>query len=205
MHGFIRDGSICEMTKENIIIAALRLFLLRGYKYVSLVDVANEVGITKGGIYHYFAGKEDLLHAAMHYLLDRFEAKYSEVFSDARSFRETLQAIIVERELDKFAYHLLNIDKADYLINLAIFALEIMKNFPEIHQRVHRSHEHLYHVLEDKVQQAMDEGEIRQDLDSGAVALIILTMLNGQNSLGTQLNNPDMRTQMMDNLWKLMA
>lgn len=193
------------MTKENIIIAALRLFLLRGYKYVSLVDVANEVGITKGGIYHYFAGKEDLLHAAMHYLLDRFEAKHSEVFSDARSFRETLQAIIVERELDKFAYHLLNIDKADYLINLAIFALEIMKNFPEIHQRVHRSHEHLYHILEKKVQQAMDEGEIRQDLDSGAVALIILTMLNGQNSLGTQLNNPDMRTQMMDNLWKLMA
>ena len=43
--------------KNKIIVAALRLFLLRGYKYVSLIDVAQEVGITKGGIYHYFENK----------------------------------------------------------------------------------------------------------------------------------------------------
>ncbi len=64
------------MTKENIIIASLRLFLMRGYTSVSLIDVAKEVGITKGGIYHYFSSKEELLNVAIYFFLDRFEEKY---------------------------------------------------------------------------------------------------------------------------------
>ena len=69
------------MTKNTIIITALRLFLLRGYKNVSLVDVAKEMGITKGGIYHYFGSKEELFHSVICYLFDYFAGKYAELFS----------------------------------------------------------------------------------------------------------------------------
>jgi len=193
------------MTKENIILAALRLFLLRGYKYVSLCDVALEAGITKGGIYHYFSGKEALLQAAMHYLFDRLEAKYAEVFSETRNFRQILQALIIDREPETFARQLLDVDLESYRLDLALFALEIMKNFPGIHKRVEQSQAYIFGMLEQRVQKAMLKGELRGDLDSRAVALTIISMLNGQNALGLQFNTQDIRRQVLANFWKLIA
>ena len=98
------------MTKENIVIAALRLFLTRGYKSVSLVDVANEVNITKGGIYHYFSSKDELLQVALHYLFDRLEANYSALLDDRNTLREVLHALIVEKTPEQYAKDLLGVD-----------------------------------------------------------------------------------------------
>lgn len=193
------------MTKEKITIAALRLFLLRGYKCVSLVDVANEVGITKGGIYHYFGSKEELLQAGIHHLFERIEAKCANLFGDARSLRETLNAIIVEQELELFAHRLLSVEQGDYRINHAGFALEVVHNFPELKERIDRSHRYFCDIIEQKLQKAMGKGEIRRDLDTGALAVIILAMLNGQNSLGELIATPTMRKKMMDNFWKLIG
>lgn len=44
-----------------ILDAAQRLFLARGWDDVTIADVLNEAGISKGGFYHHFAAKEDLL------------------------------------------------------------------------------------------------------------------------------------------------
>ncbi|VBB09645.1 tetr bacterial regulatory protein hth signature [Lucifera butyrica] len=192
------------MTKENITIAALRLFLLRGYKYVSLVDIAGEAGITKGGIYHYFGSKEEVLCTALHYLFDRFEAKYQELFSCSQGVREILDTVIAEREMERYTYQLLGIRKGDYRLNFAGLILEVIQNFPEIQGRIDRNHALFCQAIETKLKQAMEQGEIRSDLDSHALAILILTMLNGQNSLGEQLNTPLLRKQMMDNLWQLL-
>jgi AcrR family transcriptional regulator len=41
--------------------AAARLFQQRGYAGVTIDDIVNEVGVTKGGFYHYFASKGEML------------------------------------------------------------------------------------------------------------------------------------------------
>ncbi len=193
------------MTKENITIAALRLFLLRGYKCVSLVDVANEIGITKGGIYHYFSSKEELLHVAIHHLFDRIEAKYIELFSSNISLCDTLNLIIVERELELYARRLLGVEQGDYRINHASFALEVMHNFPELKERIDRSHEHFCNAIEQKLKKAIAEKKIRQDLDVSALAVLILSIVNGQNSLGKHIVTPTKRKEMMEIFWKLIS
>jgi AcrR family transcriptional regulator len=192
------------MTKENIIIAALRLFLLRGYKNVSLVDVANEAGITKGGIYHYFMSKDELLHKVVHYLFDRCEAKYTELFSGEKSLRETLQTIVVEREMEHFVQGLLALDQGDYRANYTNFALEVMHNFSDVQERMDRSHWQFSKIIEEKLQKSLAKGELRSDIDIQALAVIIFSMLTGQNSLGMQLNTPVIRQQVVDMLWKLL-
>ncbi len=192
------------MTKENITIAALRLFLLRGYKNVSLVDVANEAGITKGGIYHYFMSKDELLHKVVHYLFDRCEAKYAELFGDEKSLRETLQAIVVGREMEHFIQGLLTLDHGDYRANYTSFALEVIHNFPNVQERMDRSHGQFSKIIEEKLQQGLAKGELRSDIDVQALAVIIFSMLTGQNSLGTQLNTPVIRQRVVDTLWNLL-
>lgn len=193
------------MVKENITIAALRLFLLRGYKCVSLVDVAKEVGITKGGVYHYFTSKEELLHSAIQYLFERFENKYIELFSQTKSLQEILNSILVRQELEFYIQELLSVEDGDYRINYVSLALEIIYNFPEMQERIDSWHVRFCELLEQKIRRSLELGEIRGDLDSHGLAMLILTMFNGRNSLGIHFSNQDSRRQMMDNLWKIIS
>lgn len=54
-----------------MIAAAVEIFWRKGYPAASIQDVANEVGMLKGSLYHYIASKEDLLWAT----LDRVHAR----------------------------------------------------------------------------------------------------------------------------------
>src|SRR3954452_4352623 len=46
---------------EEVLDAAARVFARRGYADASVQDVADELGILKGSLYHYIRAKEDLL------------------------------------------------------------------------------------------------------------------------------------------------
>lgn len=191
------------MTKENIIIAALRLFLSRGYKSVSLVDVANEVSITKGGIYHYFSSKDELLQVALHHLLDRLDAKYSELLGANISIRDILYALIVEKTPEQYAKNLLGID-GQYHVDCAHFAIEIIGKFPDIQQRIETGRVSVCERFAQKLDMAMEKGEIKGGFDSYALAANILAMTNGLFSLGSHFQSPAMRQRMLDNVWMLL-
>lgn len=50
-----------ETRRTHILDAAQALFFARGWDDVTIADVLAEAGISKGGFYHHFAAKEDLL------------------------------------------------------------------------------------------------------------------------------------------------
>ncbi|MFD0599125.1 TetR/AcrR family transcriptional regulator [Catellatospora coxensis] len=47
--------------RERILAAAGALFAEQGYDATSVQQVVDRAGVTKGGLYHYFGAKEDLL------------------------------------------------------------------------------------------------------------------------------------------------
>ncbi|MCP2193507.1 transcriptional regulator, TetR family [Williamsia deligens] len=49
------------MVRDEVVRAATRLFTERGIRGVSLQDIADEVELTKGALYHYFNNRDDLL------------------------------------------------------------------------------------------------------------------------------------------------
>lgn len=49
------------MVRDEVIRVATRLFREKGIRAVSLQAIADEVGLTKGALYHYFSGRDDLL------------------------------------------------------------------------------------------------------------------------------------------------
>ena len=63
-------GKIAEICR-----IAAQVFSEKGYLKTSLADVAHAVGITKGGIFHYFSTKEELLFLIIYRHLD--EALYN--------------------------------------------------------------------------------------------------------------------------------
>lgn len=50
-----------DARREAILDSAQALFMQRGYEAVTVADVLAVAGISKGGFYHHFAAKEDLL------------------------------------------------------------------------------------------------------------------------------------------------
>ncbi|MGW4527340.1 TetR/AcrR family transcriptional regulator [Amycolatopsis sp. NPDC004378] len=77
---------------QEIATAAAALFGERGYDAVSLEDVAERLDVTKGSLYHYFKGKEELGTAAIETLggewTERLEALLAkETGSPARRLR----------------------------------------------------------------------------------------------------------------------
>lgn len=47
-------------TEDDILEAATKLFLQRSYDAVSIKDITEAVGVTKGALYHHFSSKEEL-------------------------------------------------------------------------------------------------------------------------------------------------
>jgi len=66
----------------EIITAARDLFVARGYDGCTVNDIIEAVGIAKGTFYHYFSGKEALLHALIDHLTDDILARINVIAGD---------------------------------------------------------------------------------------------------------------------------
>jgi AcrR family transcriptional regulator len=67
----MQDRSV--VTINNILEAARTLFIEKQYADVTLKEIAEMAGVTKGALYHHFASKEDLYMSMMHHYLDEIK------------------------------------------------------------------------------------------------------------------------------------
>ncbi|GGO15332.1 hypothetical protein GCM10010116_30780 [Microbispora rosea subsp. aerata] len=81
--------------REEIARAALRLCARDGLAGVTIGRVAQEAGVSKGLVQHYFAGKADLLRASAQVLRGEIERRVRDAVRDARGPAETLRSALL--------------------------------------------------------------------------------------------------------------
>jgi AcrR family transcriptional regulator len=59
-----------DRRQAQVVLSAARVFAQRGYDQTSVPELADALGIAGGGLYHYFAGKEELLIAVCDQLME---------------------------------------------------------------------------------------------------------------------------------------
>ncbi|MCZ0872722.1 TetR/AcrR family transcriptional regulator [Peribacillus sp. AS_2] len=87
------NDRIRQASKEKILAAAMELFIKQGYYATSISDIAKQAGISKGLLYNYYKGKEELLSEMVE---DRIK-EVAEVMEEAFTLntpREQLEHII---------------------------------------------------------------------------------------------------------------
>lgn len=83
--------------KEQILEAATKLILKKGYSHTSVEDITNEMGIAKVSFYTYFKSKNLLLKTIAEKKIDEMIEKQDNILKNALSFEETLKNIILVR------------------------------------------------------------------------------------------------------------
>ncbi len=154
---------------EDVIEAAIRVFHKKGYASASIQDVAAEVGVLKGSLYHYIDSKEDLLARIFEDSAGRFEAMLVTA--------SELDAPPVER-LRSFArdcslWYLRNIER----VGIYVEEWEHLsgKRLKEV-VRIRGAYEERLTAMIAEVKEA---GEAAPDLDVGYATYFIFGALNG--------------------------
>jgi AcrR family transcriptional regulator len=90
----VASDSGFEARREEIRRGATRVFASRGYASATMRDVADEIGILAGSLYHYFPSKEDLLVEGMQCFYDDSVRELKGVINSGGDPVETLKATI---------------------------------------------------------------------------------------------------------------
>lgn len=91
-----------EDIEDLILDAADRLLARRGYKRMTMDDLAREVGIAKGTIYLHFPGKEDLVLSHIDRLVARLKAELVAIARGAEAPAERVRRMLILRVMFRF-------------------------------------------------------------------------------------------------------
>jgi AcrR family transcriptional regulator len=85
-----------EDRTDHIYRVAAEIMCQKGYEATSMNDIAEAVGLTKAGVYHYIRGKEDLLYQIMSFGMDMVD---EDVIAPAKKIADAEQRLrtIIDR------------------------------------------------------------------------------------------------------------
>jgi len=80
--------------RQEILRAAARLFQQQGYDATSMNDVAAALKLSKGGLYHHFQSKDEILYNIMSHAMDITEERVINVVRRIEGVEERLRTLI---------------------------------------------------------------------------------------------------------------
>jgi len=146
---------------------AAQIILRKGYDATSVNDIANALGMTKAGLYHYINGKKELLFDIMNFGLDELD---EEVVTPAKSIADTsarLRFII--------ANNARLVTRGQGAITILVD--EITALTPAQNRKITRRKRAYFVSLRNILNQLKAEGKLH-DVDATAATFSLLGMIN---------------------------
>ena len=159
-------------SQNALIEAATALFAERGYRETSVQAIAARAGVSRGSIFWHFESKEGLLWAVA---ARAFEAWETEVLVPDVGKATGIEAI--SRALA--AHRRFLTERGEDLRLFYVLMFEALGPRPELAPEFAKLHANLRSMTVGWVQQAIEAGEIRADVDARAVVTMITGALGG--------------------------
>ncbi len=83
-----------DRRQAEVVLDAARVFAAQGYDQTSVPQLAAELGLASGSLYHYFGGKEQLLIAICHEIMDPLLARAAALEAERLGPVEHLRALV---------------------------------------------------------------------------------------------------------------
>jgi len=162
--------------------AALSTFSTCGFRATTLEQVAEAASVTKGAIYHYFEGKEDLLLKSMnHWMATHFKNPKDLIKGDQGPASSRLRLLI--RGLWSWMM------EPGTMELFRLIEGELVPEYPELIEKWYTvSVAPTFRQIDDLVEEGKGTGEFRKDLDT-TVAVRFITM--GLFRVGTMVHQAE--------------
>jgi len=173
------DPEAHSLRRDAYTDAAQRLIQTKGYEQLSIQEVIDELGTSKGAFYHYFGSKESLLEAVIERMTDAALALIGPIVADPElPAIEKLQLVFSTAAAWKG-------ERKEFFVEL----LQVWMSAPNSVVREHFRREATVRItplLTTIIHQGMVEGVFTPTSSDGAAAVLI-SMLLGANEVATQL------------------
>jgi len=155
-------------TLDDIVSAAAKVFRTKGYHAATVRDIADEVGLLKGSLYHHFDSKEELLYLVVKEPIAQMYSTMAEIAAgDGRAGDKLCRAI--SAHLEAFDRH---------YPHLFVYLREresVKQRFREKIGFYPKDYERCWQQI---LREGVESGEFRADLDIQVASYGLLGMLN---------------------------
>ncbi|HOK51557.1 MAG TPA: TetR/AcrR family transcriptional regulator [Bacteroidales bacterium] len=161
-------------SRDYIIDKAYELFLNKSYEGVSISDISEAVGMTKGALYHHFTNKEDLFKA----VIDKYL-----VFPDVQVDPETITLSafndIVVNEIHRMLRNMFAPNVTFVPIHYITMISDALRHYPGFKEDKERYIEEKTATIRRVIENAIMRQEIRSDIDTNTMARLYLSIAIG--------------------------
>jgi AcrR family transcriptional regulator len=159
-------------TRSRIIEAAAELVFARGVARTGIEDVQLRAGVSASQLYHYFTDKDDLIRAVIAHQTDGILAAQRPVLDELDSFDA----------LQRWRDVLIDLQEQRHCVGgcpIGSIAAELADNDPRARADLVDSFERWEAPIRAGLARMRDQGDLRPDTDTDALALALLTTLQG--------------------------
>lgn len=154
-----------EVTVGKILEVSKRLFLEKGYDNTKIQDIADELGMTKGAIYHHFESKEEIMN------------KLGETMFIHNNPFEIVKKRNDLNGLEKMKLAIKLNQSNEQMVELTNQALPLLEN-PQILAKMFESnYQNLLPYWLELIQEGQEDGSIKTEQPKELAELFILTDL----------------------------
>jgi TetR/AcrR family transcriptional regulator, transcriptional repressor for nem operon len=168
-------------SKEHIITVASKLFLLKSFKEVTMKEIVEKTGLSKGAFYHYFESKEQLFMEVLDFFFSSVMThtydKYSKVSfydfyhdyaNEVKSFGKEYFSKFKDGE-----------NEGDFNMNYFSLAFDALKLFPEFRAKMQDDLKQELEIWMAIIKKARNNGEIKSSMTDEQIAQTFIYLSDG--------------------------
>ena len=173
--------------KDKIIEVTFLLSLENGFDRVSMKQIQEESELSAGSIYYYFKDKTDILVAMLDkYLMGNIPLFKEGVRNSSDKLMERLRAAFLltttgfnQKEIESDSSSMPNFTHNDYFVLLS----SAFHQYPEVRPMFNEMQHSLNDFYQELLREAIDKGEIREDIDIKTMNIYIQSCIKGHITL----------------------
>jgi AcrR family transcriptional regulator len=181
-----------EATRRKIITSAVELFNEIGYPATGLGDIIERAEMTKGALYYHFDSKESLATA----IIEEGSIRLSEAFNNiaaasAPALENIIHGVFVVADL-------LSTDQ------VARSGTQLLRAFGEFNDAAARTYSGWVEEMTERSRQAIEEGDLRAELDPHSVGETIVGLMLGVELLANATTAGADVLQRVARMWRVL-
>ena len=167
-------------SKEHIIKISSKLFLQKSFKEVTMKDIVQKTGLSKGAFYHYFESKEQLFLEVLDYFFTNVMVHTYDKYS-----RESFYKFYHDYANSAILFSLYQSEFADsdseeeFNMNYFTLAFDALKLFPEFRIKMMEGQKQEIEIWSDVIKNARNNGEIKSLMTDAEIAKTYIYLSDG--------------------------